>query len=487
MDALVYDFVGAFMVRKSLYLAVAAVLLSAAQAQAARLGGYDRFDSVTSADASGAIKLAQELTYYASATSSATATQADVAFFMIADAGFSVGESLLLTLDLEGAIFKDANVLIATGSGTSCTVDNVVSVTPAVANATSAQYLVQLGGDCSANDNFYVRVGVQSTGQDMVIGARLQQSFGGQRINIDGGRATATFVDVTPGFSAVVEPLNSGAIAMVGEAYRMLNHEPAIGRVTVSADGDVSKSLATNTPASSSDIDSINLTATALTGSFSGINLSAGDLFEAATASASVSTVRVLAVPGQTGAIDVSLVDNTATATTAGINADGVIQASTFNLKADVNLVAGLADFSAVGDMSPVYRDGVSFVAPWVALGSASANSTIRLANSGSTDTGPIQMTLTSSNVLGATTETVTIGAAQLVSGSLTASGGIPAGGVVAISGAALKTAFGSEAANGDLEINIEAQQQFMTGKVRVTQSTGQIFETSLGNLQGDD
>ena len=73
---------------------------------------------------------------------------------------------------------------------------------------------------------------------------------------------------------------------------------------------------------------------------------------------------------------------------------------------------------------------------------------------------------------------------AQLINGStLASSGGIAAGGTVFLSGAALKAAFGTDAANGDLEISIEAQPQFISGKVRVTQATGQIFETSLGNL----
>lgn len=481
------------MIRKSLYLAAsAAVLLTAAQAQAAEIDGTGVFNSVTSSTATGAYKLAQELTFstaYSSATAAA-ATQGTATFNLVATSGFTTGESLLLTIDLTGGIFTTSSGFSAGDVVTaSCDVTGVVPVTPIARGATSAQYLVTLGttATCATGSAIAISAPVQVTGTNMTIGAMLQQSFGGQLINVDGGRTSARFVTVTPAFTAEVTAEDEGVTALVAEGYREFNTSSAqIGSVEVAVVSGVNVDLS-GTAASDGDIESVDLTATALTGSFTGFNLAsdAEGLFDSASSTATLSTVRVISLgAGFDGTDAIYVVDNTSTATTAGINADAVIPASTFSLSASVDLVDGLRDFTASGSLAPVTRDGTSFVAPWIALGSTSANSTIRLANNGATPTGPITATLKSSTGSAATTQTVTITNAQLINGTtLASSGGIAAGGTVFLSGAALKEAFGTDAANGDLEISIEAQPQFISGKVRVTQATGQIFETSLGNL----
>lgn len=477
------------MIRKSLYLAAsAAVLMTAAQAQAASITGTGTFSTVTSTTTTGAYLLAEELTYftaYSSATAAA-ATQGAATFNLVSTAGFTAGESLLLTIDLTGGIFTTSSGFAATDVVTaSCDVGTPVSVSPIARGGTSAQYLVTLTGTCGAGSAIGLSVPVQVTGSNLTIGAQLQQSFGGTLINVDGGRTSARFVSVASAFDAEIEAAGNTVTALVAEGYRELNSSPTtVGSVSVAVDTDVNVDLA-GTAAGAGYVDGVVLTATALTGSFTGYNLSLdGDLFTSGTASATVSTVRVLDLGAFVGSDGIEVVDSTSTATTAGINADGVIPASTFSVTAAVDLAPGLTDFSVSGSLDPVTRDGTSFVAPWVALGSTSANSTIRLANNGSTATGPITATLKSSTGSAATTQTVTITNAQLINGTtLASSGGIAAGGTVFLSGAALKTAFGTDAANGDLEISIEAQPQFISGKVRVTQATGQIFETSLGNL----
>ncbi|NBB63521.1 hypothetical protein GVN18_30105 [Pseudomonas sp. ODNR1LW] len=481
------------MIRKSLYLAAsAAVLLTAAQAQAASITGTGTFSTVTSTTTTGAYKIAEELTFYTafSSATAAAATQGTATFNLVATSGFTRGESLLLTVDLTGGVFaSDSGFVAETFATATCDVTSVVPVTPIEAGATSAQYLVTLGttASCATGSAIAIEAPVQLTGSNMTIGAMLQQSFGGTLINVDGGRTSARFVTVTSAFDAEVTAASEGVTALVAEGYREFNTSSAeIGTVEVTVDSSVNVDLS-GTDATDALIDGVDLTATALTGSFTGFNLASDNegLFDSATTTATLSTVRVVSLgAGFDGTDSIYVVDNTSTATTAGINADAVIPASTFSLSASVDLADGLRDFTASGSLAGVERDGTSFVAPWIALGATSANSTIRLANNGSTDTGPIQMTLTSSNgTAAATTETVTIGAGQVVAGSLTASGGIPAGGVVSISGAALKTAFGTDAANGDLEVTIEAQPQFISGKVRVTQASGQVFESSLGNL----
>lgn len=478
------------MIRKSLYIAASAVaLLAGAQAQAATISGTGTFAGVKSGDTSAAYKLAQELTYFSafSSATAAAATQGSATFNLNAQSAFTTGQSLLLTVDVAGGVFTSGTATISSATGSACLVDSVVPVTPVAAGATSAQYLVQLSGNCSSTtataQGIAISVPVQVTG-NMTIGAKLEQSFGGQLINVDGGRASARFVNVAPAFSATVSATGTGAVAQVSQGYRTLSGAGTIGVVTVTADTASHKDLA-GALITAGDIQGTSLTATALTGSFTGFNLTnAGQRFVSGTSSATISTVRVSSIAAGVASAAIAVVDNTDTATTAGINADAVIPASTFSLAAAVDLAPGLTDFTAVGSLAPVTRDGTSFVAPWIALGATSANSTIRLANNGSADTGPITMTLTSTNGGAPTTKTVTISAAQVVAGSLSASGGIPAGGTVSISGAALKTAFGTTAANGDIEVTIEAQPQFISGKVRVTQASGQIFETSLGNLR---
>lgn len=119
-----------------------------------------------------------------------------------------------------------------------------------------------------------------------------------------------------------------------------------------------------------------------------------------------------------------------------------------------------------------VTLDGTNFFAPWFALGNPTANSTLRLANNGSAATGPVIVTLKANNGTAAPTGTYTVS-------------GIPANGFISIRGDQLKAAFGTDAANGDLQVTIQSDVQNVSGKIRTTQSTGQIFENSLG-LLGD-
>jgi len=111
--------------------------------------------------------------------------------------------------------------------------------------------------------------------------------------------------------------------------------------------------------------------------------------------------------------------------------------------------------------------DGTNFYAPWFALNNAAANSTLRLANNGSTAIGPVIVSLKASNGSAATgTHTIP---------------SIAPGKFVSVTGATLKAAFGTDAANGDLMITVQSRADGLSAKVRTTQSTGQVYENSLG------
>ena len=119
--------------------------------------------------------------------------------------------------------------------------------------------------------------------------------------------------------------------------------------------------------------------------------------------------------------------------------------------------------------------DGTNFYAPWFALNNGTANSTLRLANNSGTATGAVVVQLKARNVDSTAANTQVVIRPN-----------IPANGFVSITGAELREAFGTDAANGDLLVSIQSQAaNVVSAKVRTTQSTGQIYENSLELLQG--
>lgn len=479
------------MIRKSLYLAAsaAALIASAGAANAGEINGTGQFDSVSSTTASVAYKLASQLSFSATATSAAAfaATRGALTFDFLPTSAFTTGQSLLLTLDLSNAIFSGSGVTVF-GTGT-CVVDNLTNVTAATANATTATYLVTLSGTCAGSANgVSVSLPVQATGGGSVqAGIKLEQSFGGSLLPVDGGRSVATFVQLASILTTAtgVSASSTNATALVANGYRQLNAAtPTIATVTVGVDTTVNSSLSATSAATTTLIDNVDFVITATSGSFNGVNVQASSAAFTSSSTATSATVRVLSNATTTGSYTIALVDNTDTATTAGILADGVISASNFTLAATVDFTSasGLSDVTVSGATAGISRDGTSFVAPWLAMGSGSTSSVIRLANNGSEATGPITVRLLSTINGQSASGTFTITSAQVQAGSLTGSGGIPAGSAVAISVPAIASALGITAGNGDLEVAVEAQPQFISGKVRNTTTQG-TYEITLGNL----
>lgn len=116
--------------------------------------------------------------------------------------------------------------------------------------------------------------------------------------------------------------------------------------------------------------------------------------------------------------------------------------------------------------------DGTNFYAPWFGLGGTAANSTLRIGNNGGSATGNIVIQLKARNGSTATATSVTFP-------------GVAANGFRSITGAELRQAFGTDAANADLLISIQsAAFGVVSAKVRTTQPSGQIFENSLDVLR---
>lgn len=493
------------MTKNTLLLATAAVALltGATNSFAAEISGAGTFTGVSSTSTAGAYKLANELRFSASYTSAtgfeSTKGVLPFAFTSTNSNGFVNGESLLLTLDMSGAVFDaPGSTTILTATGVGCSV-SVSPANPVAAGGTSATYFVSFTGCTATGTGLAVNLPVQVTGaNNVVVGARLQSSFGGQLFDVDGGRAQAQFIRSVDAVTAAFTPNVGPSTADVASGYRTLVGSQVGGAdLVLNIDTTAHDNLAGGTVAVA-DVAEVLVTANAVSGSFTGFNLTAdGTRFSTTSATATQSTVRTFEInpTSATTTVAIEVEDNTVTASgTAAADLNGVISPTSITLTAQVDLLADdnygtstgqYVDFStATGAFQVVTRNGASFVAPWIAFGGASAQSTIRLANNGGVDTGPVVMTILSDNGAGEPTNTsITLTQAMLQSGALTATGGIPAGEAISVNGAMLRNAFGTTAANGDVQVSIEAQSSAISGKVRVTQASGQIFETSLGNL----
>lgn len=498
------------MTKNTLLLATAAVALltGATNSFAADITGTGAFATVSSTSTAGAYRLANEVRFsgtYTTATAFA-ATQGVLPFTFTAtnSNGFVNGESLLLTLDMSGAVFGDpaslATTPVVTATGAACAV-SLSPASPVAAGATSATYFVSFTGCTASGTGLAVNLPVQVTGaNNVVVGARLQSSFGGQLFDVDGGRSQATFISSVDGVSATITPNSGPSVANVVGGYSSFASNAGGATVSIVVDTTAHDTLAGGAGSflAATDVAEVLITANATSGGFNGYNLTAnGTRFSTTSATATQSTVRTFEVnpTAATTTVVIAVEDNTATASgTAAADLNGAISPSLITLTAQVDLLADndygtstgqFVDFStATGAFQIVSRNGASFVAPWIAFGGANAQSTVRLANNGGADTGPVVMTILSDNGAGEpTTPSITLTQGMLQSGTLTATGGIPAGEAISVNGAMLRNAFGTTAANGDIQVSIEAQSSAISGKVRVTQASGQIFETSLGNL----
>ena len=492
-----------------LIAASAAAILASGSATAAEIAGKGTglFSGISSTTtASAAFKLAEELRFYTSASTSATATQVALAYDFSAVTSFPINQQLLLTLDVGNAIFSTSTGVVITGTGT-CNVASAAAASGVVANGVSATYLVTLTGTCAgAAHGISISLPIQATGAgDVTGGALLQSSFGNQTLDIDGGKKTALFIDLVDTFK-VTTSAGGQAIANVsasGGAYTGFTGSPAASTAVLTIDTASHTTLAnTSTFASTSDVTGVRFRANT-TGSFAGFNISVTNGTSTATGTAVTATEATLrtavlsTATAATTTFSVSYTDNTSTATSSAFAIkDAVIADTDVTLTVDVDLAANDAfgatstgnfiDFSVGPNaIAGVDRNGTSFIAPWIALNSTTQGSSIRIGNNGGSATGPIQVSLLSDNGAGALpTASVTILPGMLQAGTLNGQGGVDAGDVITISARAVATAAGWTAANGDLQIAIEGVSSTISGKVRTSVgATSQIFETSLGNL----
>lgn len=120
-----------------------------------------------------------------------------------------------------------------------------------------------------------------------------------------------------------------------------------------------------------------------------------------------------------------------------------------------------------------VVLEGTNFNAPWFTLNNPNNTATLRLANNGTTATGPVFVTLKANN-----------GTAAATTARITLTNSLAAGQVLEVTGATMAAAFGTNAQNGDLQVTVQGDGSVISGKVRVRNVSGATFESSLGNLK---
>jgi len=129
--------------------------------------------------------------------------------------------------------------------------------------------------------------------------------------------------------------------------------------------------------------------------------------------------------------------------------------------------------------LQTVGLEGTNLNVPWVAGSQSPSSVVLRVANNGSTDTGAVTLLLKSPVRNSGTT----VGATTCTSSTLTSLAKIVAGGELTISSADLTTCFG-DFKRADLIMTVQAPKDDLTAKMRLTTSSGQISETSLGGLK---
>lgn len=342
----------------------------------------------------------------------------------------------------------------------------------------SVSFYVEFGGSSPVNVNSLTlnNVALKVTGQeDVSIAATASVTVAGHTQKVTGVDATpvVTFKSALKGFDADVT-----------EATAMLDDFKEFGTGLIATGDTLGFSVATGLHK--------NMVAAEIVPGRKTLEL--GDIFSGATAKVTGPQVKALsATLGAAAATDVTSNSASFALTAAELNSaqlrltqtnvpadQVVIEAGTYKAEIKPTFATGFTgNADKTLSLITVGLDGTNFYAPWFALNNVTngqgANSTLRLANNGSSNIGPVVISLkarTAGSAASGGTHTIPL---------------IEAGKFVSVTGATLKAAFGTDAANGDLMITVQSQADGLSAKVRTTQYPGgQIYENSLGANSAD-
>ncbi len=384
------------------------------------------------------------------------------------------GLTFVVTYDLTGPA-KFENV-----SGAAVNLGTLVgTVTPVLSNGgkTLKAFVTVSGNGANTVKIDSVRLAnfdLAVTGKEAVkVNYTLQQVIAGQNVDLDSSNATniVTFGTIFDSFFAVEDASVLAAL----DDFEIFNDTKGLTNANVPASGATVTTLPWETSLRGSRyID--------LQGAAAGVAVDA--VIRSAEVTLTGPQVKTLKAKIGTEALPAD-----ATATSATYELDGADLDAFLVLAAQADTAIDAGSYKVIikptyetnwagpasleRDVLTVGLDGTNLYAPWFALDNGVANSTLRLANNGSAPIGPIVVSLKANNGAAAPTGTYTIPS-------------IAPGAFVSVRGDQLKAAFGTTAANGDLMVTVQSQDSGLSAKVRSTQSTGQVYENSLGTVSGN-
>jgi len=460
--------------KKILMAAVAVSALSAGAASAA---------SITAAKVSGitvtlgaspvAYRIASETKFGTGLLTTTTAAD-NIATVTVGAGQLGVG-TYSVTYTLSGPASYQTLLLnssLTSNAGANCIVAPVLASGGAI-GGTTVTYSVSLSGTCSTSaaaaaadkgpSTFTLDQPLKVTGLGSVtLTAGLAQ--GG--VSIDNGTSTAaTLISNTAGFTATAAADTGTTFWALGTGvpYRTLGGADAIigtytvdsvAGIYVNADATTLASAENLTAALSLAGDFTNLTATASVGGA----MTSVSPFTAATLAAQAKGTQYI---------------------TMSVTAANTVSQSSKAFSLTVTPATTSSKFTVPAayttSMQTITLDGTSYMAPWVGGSQSTANTTIRLSNSG-VATGAVTIALAN-----AINNTGSIAGSTCTSSTLSKLASITTGTELVISQADLTTCFGAFK-RGDVTVTVQSSSTSLTAKARnVNAASGDVAEISLG------
>jgi len=472
--------------KKILMAAVAVSALSAGAASAASISSA-KVSNITVYNAAATpaatpYKIANE-TKFGTGLATTTAPTENVVVAKVDGGPLGVG-NYSVTFSLTGpAGFNSSvgNAALTTDAAGTCTVSSVVASGGGAAG-TSVTYAVTVSGTCSttvANANqgpqlFTLDAPLKVTGLGDVTASA---SFAASATSIDNGASTArTLITNAAGFtvSATADTVATQWLLAGSPVYTTMSVDRAIGKFTVAPVVTTAVGpfvLATGVATSAVDNAAQAITSTAVvTGDVAQLSVTVG---AAATTKNTGKTTSTLAAIAAGTDIAIAVTPGTPS-TSQGTTAFSLTATPA---TASTNYTAPAAVTTA---MQSVTLEGTNYIAPWIGGSQSSANSSIRLSNSG-VGTGAVTLQLNAPVYNDGTTA----GATTCTSSALSKLASIAANSELVISNADLTTCFG-DFKRGDVTITVQASSTSLTAKARnVNAASGVVSEISLGASAG--
>ncbi len=475
--------------KKILMAAVAVSALTAGAASAASISSA-KVSSITVYNAAATpaatpYKIANETKFGTAGLATTTTSGENVTVSKVDTGPLGVG-NYTVSYTLSGpAGFNSSvgNADLTTDVTGTCVVSSVVA-SGGGAGAATISYAVTISGTCSttagdANQGpqlFTLNAPLKVTGLGDVT---VSSAFTSGGTSIDNGAATArTLITNAAGFtvSAAADTTTTQWLLAGTPAYTALSADVTIGTFTVApVTTGTTGPFVLATGAATSKVDNVAqaITSTAVvTGDVTNLAIEINAVATTKNAAKTTSTLASIA----SGTKPITVVSGSPTASQGQTTYSLALTPAT----ASVSYTAPAAITQA---LQSVTLEGTNFLAPWIAGSqSGSSSSQIRISNNGATAAGAVTLMLKSPTYNSGTTA----GATSCSSTTLSKLASISAGGELVLSTDDLTTCFGAFK-RGDVVVTIQAPEDDLTAKARLTTTAGAISEISLGGLNVTD